>query len=172
MFNKIQTFDLNIIKYVDKKFSCEFMDKTMKIITFLGDYGIVWASLILYLFFKGKTIEAISILSSLGITSLINEKILKKIFKRTRPAKEQLYKNIIIKIPDSYSFPSGHTATAFAVVPLAWNFSLFIGIFSVIVASTIGFSRIYLKVHYLTDVIIGSLVGTSMSIMTYLVMFT
>ena len=53
MFDKIKTFDKNIIAYIDKKFSCKTMDKVMKAVTFLGDYGIVWAILIIYLFLKG-----------------------------------------------------------------------------------------------------------------------
>lgn len=171
MFNKIKAFDRNIIAYIDKKFSCRVMDKIMKAVTFLGDYGIVWAILIVYLFFKGKTIEGFSVLCSLASTSLLNEKILKKIFKRTRPANELSYKNLLIKIPSSYSFPSGHTATAFAVVPLAISFGTAIGTLSIIAASIIGFSRVYLKVHYLTDVLMGCFIGTSMSIITYLIVF-
>lgn len=172
MFDKIKTFDKNIIAYIDKKFSCKTMDKVMKAVTFLGDYGIVWAILIIYLFLKGKKVEGLSILCSLATTSLINEKILKKIFKRTRPANELSYKNLVIKIPTSYSFPSGHTATAFAVVPLALNFGIGIGALSVMAASIIGFSRVYLKVHYLTDVLMGCLIGISMSMLTYLIIFT
>lgn len=171
MFEKIKVFDKNIIAYIDNKFSCKTMDKIMKVVTFVGDYGLVWASLIIYLFVKGKTLEGLALLCSLGTTSLLNEKILKKIFKRTRPANEFDYKNLVIKIPTSYSFPSGHTATAFSVVPLAMSFGSVLGILSIVVASIIGFSRVYLKVHYLTDVLVGSVIGTSMSIITYLIIF-
>lgn len=171
MFDKIQKFDRNIIVYIDKKFSCRAMDNIMRAVTFLGDYGVVWAVLIIYLLLKGKTLEGLSILCSLAATSLLNEQILKKIFKRTRPANELTYKNLVIKIPTSYSFPSGHTATAFAVVPLALNFGTGIGVLSVIAATIIGFSRVYLKVHYLTDVLMGCFIGTAVSMMTYLIIF-
>lgn len=172
MINIIKEIDNKIINLIDNKFTCRKLDTIMRLITFLGDYGIVWSILILYFLYKKYTTLSLAMMYSLAITSLINEKVLKKIFKRTRPAIQNKYSNLIIKIPRSYSFPSGHTATAFSVVPLIlMNGSKWIGIFSVCIACIIGFSRIYLKVHYFTDVVVGALLGITVSISTYLYIF-
>lgn len=171
MINKIKEVDNKITDYINKKCTSKPMDAFMKIITFLGDYALIWASIIIYLFIKGKTTEGMSLICALASTSLLNEKILKKIFKRVRPAKENCYENLVIKIPSSYSFPSGHTATAFAVLPMAMIFGGVIGLISLISAFTIGFSRIYLKVHYFSDVLVGAIIGSTISLSTYAFVF-
>lgn len=171
MINKIKTFDGKVIDYIDKKFNNSIMDSIMKVVTFLGDYAVIWVFIVVYLLHKDRTIEGLSIVCSLASTSLLNEKILKKIFKRTRPAIKKGYKKLVVKIPTSYSFPSGHTATAFAVVPLALKFGTVIGIISVVAATIIGFSRVYLKVHYLSDVLMGAMLGTIISFGTYIFIF-
>lgn len=172
MLDKLKEIDDNIVNFIGNKLSCKLLDNLMKVITFLGDYAIVWIFIVMYLFYKGYVTESIAIISSLSITSLLNECLLKRIFKRARPAHRKKFNETIIKVPNSYSFPSGHTATAFAVVPLAFiSCNISIGVISFVTALIIAFSRIYLKVHYLSDVIVGAIVGTCISLSTYMYIF-
>lgn len=166
MLKKIKEIDNKIIDFIEKKCHNKRLDSFMKIITFLGDYGLIWLTVILYLLLNNYNMQAKAIISSLIITIFSNELVLKNCFKRARPAHLNNYENIIINIPKSFSFPSGHTATAFSVVPIAFfNCNMTIGLISLVSALLIASSRVYLKVHYVTDVLVGAILGSTISVM-------
>lgn len=165
MLKKIQEIDEKIIMYIEKNLHSPKLDYMMKIITFLGDYGLIWLSLVLYLLFNDCNTQAKAIMISLIVTIFSNEVVLKNTFRRARPAHQNDYENIIINIPKSFSFPSGHTATAFSVVPITFlRCSTTIAVISLISALLIASSRMYVKVHYLTDVLVGAILGSIISL--------
>lgn len=172
MIKKIKEIDDKIMMFVERKFQNKKLDLVMKVITFLGDYGLIWLSLILYLLFNNYNGQAKAIIASLIVTICSNELILKNLFKRARPAHINKYKNIVINIPKSFSFPSGHTATAFSVVPIVFSkCSITIALISLGSALLIATSRVYLKVHYLTDVLVGAVLGSSISLFVLHILF-
>lgn len=165
MIKKIKEIDNRIMNFIEKRFINKRLDSIMKVITFLGDYGLVWLTLILYLLFNNYNVQAKAIITSLIITIFANELVLKNVFKRKRPAHSNKYENIIIDIPKSFSFPSGHTATAFSVVPIAFSkCTTGVATISLVAALLIASSRVYLKVHYVTDVLVGAMLGSAISI--------
>ena len=169
VLNKIRKLDDDIIDFIDRKMSCSLLDYSMKIVTFLGDFALIWIFFIVYLLKNGFYIRGIVILCSLIVTIVLNEFLLKNLFKRNRPIHNNCPK-LIINIPKSYSFPSGHTATAFSVASLICLFSSgILAYISLIFAIIIGFSRIYIKAHYLSDVLVGAFVGTFVSTVIYLI---
>lgn len=171
MFNKIHEFDEKVLRYIQNKFSCKFMDKTMVFFTFLGDYAIVWALLFAGLFVSEIYRKQSYILAaSIVMTSFITECVIKNIVKRSRPSKNIDVSELLIKVPPSYSFPSGHTATSFSAIISTMNVSITLGIIVIIVASFIGLSRIYLKVHYFSDVIVGAVLGGIISSAVFSIM--
>lgn len=144
-----------------------FLTPLMKIITSLGDGGWAFITLgIILLFFKNTRKAGVAVLLAIALGSVFTNLTLKKIVARPRPyvASEE-YKQFWLEVngvlESEKSFPSGHTTTAAAAMAALffcfnkkWSWVLFF------VAALIGFTRIYVVVHYLTDVVAGFLVGT------------
>ncbi len=144
------------------------MDVLMTCITYLGDDGIFWLVLTAILMIPKKTRKlGLYILFGLGVATVINNLGLKELFARPRPFNfehwgdiyEYVYPNLVEK-PHSLSFPSGHTSTSIgAALPFLMRANKKAGIPIFIIAVLIGISRIYIHVHYPTDVIAGAVVG-------------
>ena len=109
-------------------------------------------------------------LISFVITAGINSVILKNIIGRARPFEfSDLITPAVDTLPDSSSFPSGHTATAFAVALVLIRADKRIGIPAVIFASLIAISRVTLRVHFPSDVIAGFLLAFAVSTIVWLI---
>ena len=133
----------------------------MAVITHLGTGGSVWFALCIPLIISRQLRTAgLNILLSLFITWLIGEITIKRLVARVRPSEELPEDEQIIKRPKFYSFPSGHSASSFSVVAVTiLRCPLWIIIPVAILATLIAFSRLYLRVHYLTDVVAGVVLG-------------
>lgn len=144
-----------------------WLDACMIGITKLGNHGLIWFGLTLVLLIIPKT-RKIGIMCTLAlIIDLIGcNLVLKHFFARPRPY--MVNPNVHLLIPevgDHSSFPSGHTAMAFTIASVfylnkfkGWQI---IGIFAILIA----FSRLYLYVHFPTDVLAGILIGIGCGIL-------
>ncbi len=135
------------------------LDKIMLIATIMGNGGLIWVAVILgYIIAKRKT-EALILIISLAFCAFLNNIVIKSFFKRARPC--DIFGNYppMIKRPWGSSCPSGHTATSFAMAVALCKLNLGIGVPAIVIATIIGFSRMYLFVHYPSDVIIGVISG-------------
>jgi undecaprenyl-diphosphatase len=132
----------------------------MPIITSLGNMGLIWIIIALVLIFNKKYRDVgIMIIASFILTSIIGEGILKNLVQRLRPFIDIPTINLLISKPTSYSFPSGHTASSFAVAGIIFSTLKKFRIPAIILASLIAFSRMYLLVHYPSDILGGILLG-------------
>lgn len=87
--------------------------------------------------------------------------MIKPIVARTRPYEVNSAVSLLISKPIDYSFPSGHTAISFTIVSVLYFFRMKkYWIITFVLACLIAFSRMYLYVHYPTDVLAGAIVGT------------
>lgn len=165
----IQNFDFSVVNGIQDTIKCDFLDIIMPFISDLGN-GVIWALLgLIFLFRKKLRFNGITIITALIITVLITEFLVKPIFMRERPYMLNPEHILLVSEPFGSSFPSGHTSTSFAAAVQFFGINKKTGIAALLFAALIGFSRLYLYVHFLTDVICGAILGT---ILGLLVMFT
>lgn len=151
-----------------------FFDPFFKSITFLGESGWLYivASIIL-LFFKKTRKIGVTILASIAVGALITNIAIKNLVSRPRPFTANSFyydcwNAVGPTIVGKNSFPSGH-ATGVTAATVGWILSSKKKwrYFGIIFAVLMGLSRIYLFVHYPTDVIAGFIVGTCAAICGY-----
>lgn len=164
MIKFFEKIDKKILDYINDHFKSKFLDKIMPFITVFGDMGFIWVVLAILLMTKEKYREmGIMIMITLFFTTFIGEIIIKNIFKRKRPFNNLTEQSLLIKKPLTYSFPSGHTASSFAVAGVFMSYDSKLSLYITILASLITFSRLYLNVHYPSDVFFGGILGVTCS---------
>ena len=178
--------------YIQENIRSDLLNPFMTVFTHSGDYGILVIALALVLIALPRT-RRIGVIAaiSIAIEALLNNVIIKNAVARTRPYEAiNGLVNIIEKQKD-YSFPSGHTGSAFAVMgaillvallglpviaktgklsssKMSLTFKL-CAVLAIVYAALLGFSRLYVGVHYPTDVIGGIILGLGTSIAAYFI---
>ena len=168
MLEIIQQFDESLALFF-QSIQNPITNIPMIIITTLGDEGIFWIVLAVILFFFKKTRKVILILvAAVGLCLVCNNMILKNIFSRERPFVVLESIELLIEAPSSYSFPSGHSVSSLACATTLFitykNSHKWVAIGAMVLAVLIAFSRLYLCVHFFTDVLVGSLLGVVLGI--------
>ena len=145
-----------------------FLDVFFRTYSALGNHGEIWILLIVLLFLKRKTRKiAIYAAIALLIELVSVELIIKPIVARSRPYMVVAHYELISKQPIGYSFPSGHSASSFAIAYLLYLDNLKHKYLYLILASIMAFSRLYLTVHYPSDVLAGIIWGILVAKFTY-----
>ena len=171
-----ESFDLPILEWIAANLKCGFLDFLMPLITLLGDAGIFWilCSVVMILIPKTrKTGLAMGI--SLLIGLLVCNVTLKPLVGRIRPYDYQwqfFQKEITLLVEGlhDFSFPSGHTIASFEAATALLIGNKKLGIPAMILAVLIAFSRLYLYVHYPTDVLVSIVLGIGIAFLgTFLV---
>ena len=144
------------------KLRCTPLDYIMHFSTLLGEAGIFWISVVLLLLIFPKTRRVgLCAAAAFVLEALIINVTLKPLIKRIRPCYANTSRTIdtIIKVPNDYSFPSGHSGASFVVSTVIARHNRLYGIISLITSVLVGFSRLYFYVHYPTDVLSGAMIG-------------
>lgn len=159
MVKFFKAIDNKGLKYISEKCQNRTFDKMMPIITMMGNLGVIWFVISSLMFLKVEyRIIGIGVILAVALTTIIGEGIIKHIVRRSRPFQDKEEKLLINK-PITYSFPSGHTASSFAALAVFLQMNGKLGLIVSPIATLIAFSRVYLKVHYPTDVIFGMMLG-------------
>lgn len=156
------------ILYAINKLHNIILDNVMVIITKLGNAGWFWIVLAVILMAYKKTRKCgILMLISLLTGLLIGNVALKNIIARQRPC--WIDPNIILLIPNptDFSFPSGHTLASFEAATMIFLHNKKYGTLALGLAILIAFSRLYLFVHFPTDILGGAILGTAISVGVY-----
>lgn len=168
------SLDLQFNLFLQNSLRNPFLDKLFVFITNLGDGGFFWILMCLILTIIKKTrFIGITCFIALAFNLTIVE-IIKFLVNRTRPYQDYFIQ-ILIAEPAGTSFPSGHTSSSFAVATAYFLLgksrpNSIIRWFTLLLAFLIGFSRLYLFVHYPSDVIVGALIGVVVAFITVKVM--
>lgn len=139
-------------------------------ITMLGNAGWFWIAvtlLLLLLPFNRKMGFQAAI--SLILTVILCNIILKPSIMRCRPCWLEPEVQLLVKVPHDYSFPSGHSNASFAVATAIFTRNKKLGIPALILAAAIAISRLYVFVHWPTDVLVGTLTGICGGIISYFI---
>ena len=159
------SFDLPILDWIQANLKCDILDTIMPIITLFGDGGIFWiACAVLLLIFPKTRKIGLGMGFALILGLIVCNITLKPLVGRIRPYEFQMkhFQTEILLLTDrmhDFSFPSGHTIASFEAATVLLKNSKKMGIPAMILAVLIAFSRLYLYVHYPTDVIFSVFAG-------------
>lgn len=163
-------FDWTILHMIQDIFQCGLMDWLMPKITILGDAGFIWIAIgIAFLVHKKYRKTGIFVLAGLLLGLIIGNGIVKNVVARPRPCWLDPDFHLLIPSPKDYSFPSGHTQASVIAATIITRFHKKMGWIVVPLAIVIAFSRLYLYVHFPTDVMGGAVLGFTIGIFTYYV---
>jgi len=161
MLDILYQTDVSILLWVQNHLQTAFLDAILSNVTHLGDSGIIWILFDLLLLVKPKTRHLGAVmLCCLLLEYLCNDWVIKPLVHRMRPF--QIYPElfpILIAPPSGYSFASGHTGSSFACVTALYGQKSPLWIPALVLASIIAFSRVYLCVHFPSDVLAGFCIG-------------
>ena len=160
--------DGNILLWIQEYIRNDFLTPFFVFITKLGDVGMIWIVLTLILMCNKKTrktgvISAVALLLSLLFCNVL----LKNLVQRVRPYEVIDTLTILVERQKDFSFPSGHTSASFAAgIVFFRNLPKKFGVPAVILACLISFSRLYIGVHYPTDVICSIVFGVVLAFLS------
>lgn len=156
------SIDNAILAFFSETLKNPVFDKVMPFISGINNYGQVWIIIsIILMLNKNSTVKrlGITMLIAVAIGYLSGEAGLKNLIGRHRPTGDEYNFNFIISVPESYSFPSGHTTSSFAAFGVCLfkkaKYRYYVLAFAILMA----FSRMYLHVHYPSDVLGGIILG-------------
>lgn len=157
----VQNLDGEILLQIQLHLRTDMLTPLMKFVTFLGNGGWFWILCAVVLLAIPKTRKTgYAAVLSLIFGVIVTNLLLKNIVARPRPFAEIEALIPLIAKPTDFSFPSGHTTASFAVALVMFRMlPKKIGIPAVVLAALVAFSRLYLGVHYPTDVLAGFVVA-------------
>lgn len=158
--NALNLYEVPILDWIRENLSNGFLDMVMPVLTKFADAGIGWIAIALVLlFFKRTRPMGITMGIALLAGVLIGNLTLKPLVARIRPYDVNNSISLLIEKPHDYSFPSGHTLASFEAAMAIFLYHRKWGIAALVMAALVAFSRMYLYVHYPSDILAGIILG-------------
>lgn len=146
-----------------QQFRNPVLDALAVFFNYAGEHGEIWIAFTLILLLFRRTRKAGLAMAIALISYLIaGDFILKPLFARPRPCDVNTAVTILVNRPHGHSFPSGHTASAFAAAFALWLQNRKLGVPALVLAAFIAFTRLYLYVHFPTDILGGVVLGLAL----------
>ncbi len=153
--------EAEILLWIQEYLRMPGLDAVMQGITHLGDFGIFWILMaVLLLLYAGTRRAGLTVAAGMLASFVINNLMLKNLVGRTRPYEVINGLTLLVDKAFDLSFPSGHSATSFVAAVILWGtLPRRYGIGALALATLISFSRLYVGIHYPTDVLCGAVSG-------------
>ena len=159
-FLELKHMDYSLLNWIQAHFKTKKMDRVMLFFTRLGDGGVIWIIYaVLFALFADMRKTSAKLFLAVLSCAVLGNLFIKPLFRRTRPCNRDESLPVLLKRPTDSSFPSCHTMTSFAAVVAISQAGGLLGFSSLLFASMISLSRMYLLVHYPSDVLIGAVMG-------------
>ena len=164
------TYELPVLDFIREHLACTFLDRVMPIITSLADAGIFWIiAAVVMIFFKKTRKMGLTVGLALVFGLVLGNGVLKPLIARIRPYDVKGISDLLIEKLHDGSFPSGHTLASFEAAGAMLLCDKRFGIPAAVLATVIAFSRLYLYVHYPSDVVAGIILGLLFAYVSYLI---
>lgn len=160
--NTLNILEADLLLWVQNNFRTEVLNPLMYCASEINNSGMLAIAMVVVLL-VWKRYRSVGITACISLVSefLLVSVLIKRIVARLRPYVVNEALTILGSVPTDYSFPSGHTASAFAVsTVMLLCMPKRYGIPAVVIAALIAFSRLYNAAHYPTDVLVGMLIGS------------
>ena len=149
-----------VLDWIQAIFRCEFLDAVMPGFTSLANHGELWIVLAVLLLLRKRTRQTgLSVGAGLLLDYIVCNLTLKPLVGRIRPFMVNTAVELLVEAPGDASFPSGHTAISFAAVGALYAAKSPLWKPAAVIATLMAFSRLYLYVHWPTDILSGVAVG-------------
>ncbi len=167
--NGMNVFELRILDFIQENIKCGFLDFFMPLITLFGEDGIFWIAFAAFLLIFKKTRKTGFMMGvALLLGFLIGNMTLKPLVGRVRPYDMPgVEVDLLVSHLGDKSFPSGHTLACFEAATVLLIRDKRLGIPAMVIAVLVGLSRLYLYVHYPTDVLAGAALGIAFGFAAY-----
>lgn len=164
----MQQLEFSIL-YAIQNIHTGFLDRfILAVMNITGSYGQLWVILaVLLLFFKKTRKTGFTILISYAIVFVVGQYGLKDLIARPRPCHIDETVALLVSRPSSFSCPSTHSAWAFAATASVFSWHKKFGIVVGVIALIVAFGRLYLFVHFPTDVLFGIALGILFAFVAY-----
>ena len=165
--DKLSQSELSLLEFIAEHMHSGVLDYLMPIVSGLGDLGIFWIVLALVLLsLPQDRARGAQVGLAVLLSGIVCNLLLKNLVARPRPFEFQPLLDLIVAAPHDFSFPSGHTTASFAAATVLMLSGWKAAPVAVLVAVLIAFSRLYLNVHFPTDVLAGVLTGVALGFVT------
>ena len=148
----------------------EWLDPLMIFLSALGNHGLFWILLSIVLAIPKRTrCCGFTMMGAMALSFLLGNVLLKNLIARPRPFTVDTSVILLVPRPGEYSFPSGHTLNGFTAASVLFLYFKRTGIAALLLAGAIAFPRMYLFVHYPTDILGGLLLGVADAVIVYFI---
>jgi undecaprenyl-diphosphatase len=167
MLDRLTLQDHRLLNALCRREAPPWIDRGFRSVTHLG--GATATTLISLVLLAVPDTRHLGLMTAMAnLFSHLAVQVLKRTVVRARPSVLHPQVTALTSLPDHFSFPSGHSAAAMAVaLPIAFTAPI-VGIPCLFLALAVGASRIYLRVHYPTDVVVGQALGIAGAVAAYL----
>ena len=160
--------DWSILHWLHDTMTCPMLDFLMPKITALGNGGAVWLTAAGGLLCTKKyRKQGILLLGGLAVGVLVGNVFLKNVIARPRPCWLDQSARMLVKVPTDYSFPSGHTLSSVIGATILTQANHRFGWAAIPLAALIAFSRLYLYVHFPSDILGAAVLGVAIGVLTF-----